>query len=146
MCQQCNYSGMLESHGLSGIPNRLRVLEIIGNSSSPLSAQEIYETLGRTHDINRVTVYRILDLLVERKLIDRISTGTRAFHYGLAPNTNHPPHPHFYCRHCGTIECLSPQSLDLKMESLKRTFTGVIEKTEIRLDGTCKNCLKQRKK
>jgi hypothetical protein len=32
------------------------------------------------------------------------------------------------------------------MDSLQRTFPGVIERAEVRLDGTCKNCLKHQKK
>ena len=145
MCHHCDYKALLESHGLEGSPNRLRILEIIGNSSSPLSAQEIYETLHRTHNVNRVTVYRILDLLTEKKLTDRIIAGDRSFRYGLAPNANHQRHSHFYCTKCGNMECLSPESLHLDMESLTQTFPGLIEKAEIRLDGICKNCLRRQK-
>jgi Fur family ferric uptake transcriptional regulator len=145
MCHQCDYISILESHGLASTPNRLRVLEIIGNSSYPLSAQDIFETLSRTQGINKVTVYRILDLFVERKMAERLSADDRSFRYGLAPNDNHRRHPHFYCTHCGNMECLNPESLDLNMDSLKRTFPGLIEKVEVRIDGICKNCLKQRK-
>lgn len=142
MCYRCDYTSLLESRNLEYTPKRYRVLEIVGNSSYPLTAQEIFETLSRTENVNRVTVYRILDLLVESNLVDRISSGDRSFRYGLAPNNNHRPHPHFSCRHCGAMECLSPTSIDLNMESLERTFPGLVEKAEIRLEGICKNCLK----
>ena len=72
MCSQCNYPQLLKTTGLGSTPNRLRVMEIIGNNNCPLSAREIYNTLNRTQGINRVTVYRILDLLVENDLIERI--------------------------------------------------------------------------
>ncbi len=75
MCQHCDYSGLLEGSDLGYTPNRHRVLEVVGNNSSPLSAQQIFDTLSRTDNINRVTVYRILDLLVVRGLVDRISGG-----------------------------------------------------------------------
>ena len=145
MCHQCDYESLLTGHGLDGTQNRLRILEIVGNSSCPLSAQNIFETLSRTQTLNRVTVYRILDLLTEKKLVERISAGDRSFRYGLAPNTNHKDHSHFYCTRCGNMECLSPESLNLNMDSLERTFPGLIEKTEVRLDGICKNCLKHQK-
>jgi Fur family ferric uptake transcriptional regulator len=135
--------GLLKKVDLNYTPHRLHVLEIIGDNSSPLAAQEIFETLRRTQDVNRVTVYRILELLVERKLVDRISTGHRAFHYGLAPNAHHSRHAHFHCTECGSIECLNPEGLHLDMESLERTFPGLIEKAEVRLDGLCKNCLRK---
>ena len=64
----------------------MRVLEVVGNNSFPLSAKDIFNTLERNTGINRVTVYRILDLLVAHGVVDRLSTGGRACYYGLAPN------------------------------------------------------------
>ena len=143
MCHHCNYSKLLEESGLGYTRNRHRVLEVVGNSGSPLSAQQIFDTLSRTDGINRVTVYRILDLLVEKSLVDRISGGGRSFLYGLAPNENHPPHPHFYCKSCGNLECLNPQSLSVDLQPMERTFPGMIENVAVRVDGVCKNCLKK---
>ena len=146
MCHQCNYTKLLEESGLEPTPKRLQVLEVIGNNNSPLNAQQIFETLKRTRNINRVTVYRILDRLVEIGLVDRISGGGRSFVYGLAPNDNHPAHPHFFCKSCGNLECLNPQSLHVNMEPMQRTFPGSIENIEVRIDGVCKNCLRNEKK
>jgi Fur family ferric uptake transcriptional regulator len=144
MCHQCDYSRLLEESGLEHTAKRLRVLEVIGDNVSPLSARQIFETLKQTRPINRVTVYRILDLFVEKGLVDRISGGGRSFVYGLAPNENHPAHPHFYCKNCGNLECLNPQSLYVDMEPMERTFPGLIENVEVRIDGVCKNCLRKR--
>jgi len=130
---------------VSATAHRLHVLEIVGNSPCPLSADEIHETMSRSEDVNRVTIYRILDLLTERKLVERLSSGERSFRYGLAPNRNHPRHAHFYCTECGNIECLSPGALHLSMDSLGRTFPGIIKRAEVRLDGICRNCLKLKK-
>ena len=146
MCHQCDYTNLLEESGLESTPKRLQVLEVIGVNNSPLSARQIFETLSRTYNINRVSVYRILDLLVEKRLIDRISGGRRSFVYGLAPNENHPAHPHFYCKSCGNLECLNPQSLNVDMQPMQRTFPGVIENVEVRIDGVCKNCLRTERK
>ena len=146
MCYQCDYPNLLEDSQLEPTPKRLQVLEVIGSNNSPLSAQQIFETLSRTANINRVTVYRILDLLVAKGLVDRISGGGRSFVYGLAPNDNHPAHPHFYCRNCGSLECLNPESLNVDMQSMQRTFPGIIENVEVRVDGVCKNCLRAERK
>jgi len=140
MCHQCNYEELLSSADLSATVNRIRVLEVVGNNSFPLSAKDIFNTLERSCSINRVTVYRILDLLVDHGVVDRISTGGRAFYYGLAPNKHHKPHPHFYCTNCGQMDCLSPESFSVDMENFVKTFPGQIEKLEVRIDGICKNC------
>ncbi len=141
MCRHCNYLSLLEESGLGHTLNRQRVLEVIGNNSGPLSARQIFAALSRSDNINRVTVYRILDLLVEKGLVDRISGGGRSYVYGLAPNENHPAHPHFYCKSCGNLECLTPQRLNVDLQDMQRTFPGVIENVEIRVAGVCKNCL-----
>jgi Fur family ferric uptake transcriptional regulator len=142
MCHRCDYHQLLVSAGLEASPNRLRILEVVGGNGCPLSAGDIFETIARSRPINRVTVYRILDLLVERGLMKRISTGGRAFCYGLAPNEHHRPHPHFYCKHCGHMTCLAPESLPVDMEPLGKIFPGRIDNIEIRVDGLCKNCLR----
>lgn len=141
MCNQCNYRQMLSMAGLNPTAHRLRVLEVVGNNTYPLNAQEIFETLRRNDPINRVTVYRILDSLVEKGLVQRISGGRASF-FGLAPNTHHQHHPHFYCRRCGQMDCLTPHSISTDMTALERIFPGQIDNVEIRVDGVCKNCLK----
>jgi Fur family ferric uptake transcriptional regulator len=140
MCHRCDYELLLEDSGLGRTINRLRVLEIIGEESHPLSAQEIIEQLNKTQEVNRVTVYRILELLVDNKLVERISAGDRSFRYGLAPNANHQPHSHFYCVECGEMECLSPEQINLDTQPLKRSFLGLIERVEVRFDGICEGC------
>ncbi len=142
MCYRCDYGGMLEASGLGSTPHRLRVLEVIGNNTAPLSAQDIYATLSRSHGINRVTVYRILDALVDRGLVQRISGGGRASFYGIAPNDHHFSHPHFYCTSCGDMACLDPAGLSMSADRLERTFPGQIQHVEVRFDGICKRCLK----
>jgi Fur family ferric uptake transcriptional regulator len=142
MCHQCNYEELLSATNLEATANRVRVLEVVGNNSFPLSAGDIYKILERSSTINRVTVYRILDLLVDHGVVERISTGGRAFYYGLAPNDHHRAHPHFYCTHCGQMDCLSPESLVVDTAPLWKTFPGRIDKVEVRIDGICKNCEK----
>ncbi len=142
MCQNCDYRTMFRTAGLDATGRRISVMEIVGNSPYPLSAQEVFDVVNRTRNINRVTVYRILDLLVEKGLLERISSGDRSFRFGIAPNRNHRRHAHFFCRRCSNMVCLNPESLSVKMDALERTFPGLIEKAEIRLDGLCKDCLK----
>ena len=146
MCHQCDYSALLAAAQLEATDNRLRVLEVVGNNSFPLSAGDIFRTLERSSSINRVTVYRILDLLVDHGVVERISTGGRAACFGLAPNDHHRPHPHFYCKRCGQMNCLHPESLNIDTENLWKTFPGQIDRVEVRVDGICKNCIRSSQK
>lgn len=143
MCGQCDYRLLLKSGGLEPTPSRLRVLGVIGANSAPVSAQEIFATVKRTAGINRVTVYRILDLLASKGLVEKLKGGGRSLVYGLAPNENHPAHPHFHCRSCGALQCLQPGSLNVDLRGIARSFAGEIQGVEVRVDGICENCLKR---
>ena len=140
MCQHCNYSELLDVGGLDPTPSRMRVLEVIGNNSSPVSAQDIFTTVRRTAAINRVTIYRILDMLVEKGLVERLNGGGRSLVYGLAPNEHHPAHPHFRCRTWQVLQCLQPGSLKVDLKGIQRSFAGEIQGVEVRVDGSCTYC------
>ena len=141
MCQHCNYSELLRLRGLDPTPHRLRIMEVIGNNSSPIGAQEIFTMVGRTVNINRVTVYRILELLVERGLVERLSGRGRSLLYGMAPCEHHPAHPHFHCRNCGAMHCLQPFNLRVDIKEVQCSFAGEIREVEVRIHGVCQNCL-----
>jgi len=143
MCQRCNYPELIETHGLDPTPNRVRIMEVIGNNPSPIRAQEIFTTVRRTAEINRVTVYRILDLLVERGLAARLSGGGRSLVYGIAPSENHPAHPHFHCKNCDVLQCLQPGSLKVDIGDYQRSFAGEIRGVDVRVEGICSSCLKK---
>ena len=111
------------------------MLKVVGNNRYPLSADDIFNTLERSGSINRATVYRILDLLVDHVIVERLSTGGRVACYGLALNDFHEPHPHFYCKSCEQMDCLSPESLNVDTDPLWKTSPGQIDKVEVRVDG-----------
>ena len=142
MCQECNYPKLLASAHLDITENRMRVLEVIGNNGYPLTAADIHKTLRRQSKINKVTVYRILDLLVDHHLVERLDSFGRTSYFGIAPNQYHRRHPHFFCKKCGRVDCLSPECLDVDTSQLWKTFPGQIDKVEIRVDGLCKNCMR----
>jgi len=95
MCQHCDYSNFLEASGLGHTPKRHRVLEVIGNNSSPLSAQQIFDTLSRTDNINRVTVYRILDLLVDKGWLTGLTAAVVLSYTAWQPMKTIRPIPTF---------------------------------------------------
>ncbi|MEW6184403.1 MAG: Fur family transcriptional regulator [Thermodesulfobacteriota bacterium] len=143
MCRNCDYQEMLSSRGLEPTPNRLRVLEILGKQETPLGAQAITAGLRKNSAINRVTVYRILDLLVEKGLVLRLGGTSRGLVFGLAPNENHPAHPHFQCQSCGVLHCLEPLRSQVDLQEIKGSFPGEIREVEVLVSGICANCLRK---
>ncbi len=142
MCAEMSYASLLQDRGLSPTPHRLIVVEILGNSPSPVTPQEIFATLERGHRMNKVTLYRILDLLVEKGLVERIPGADRTFRYGLSPG-DHRRHAHFFCSQCGAMQCLSPDVLAVDLPAFQKRFPALIQRVDIRLDGICKECLRR---
>lgn len=146
MCHHSYYIKRLAHSGLSATANRIKILEIIASAGSPLSAQQIYEITSRSQSVNRVTVYRFLDLLVEKNLIDKMSSGERTLFYAPPAPDSRPLQPHFYCSRCGSVECIDARKLEWHLKTLERSFPGRIDKIEIRLEGVCRNCLNHDRK
>lgn len=66
----------LQNAGLELTDHRQTVLLAVANAENPSSAPEIFEQLQQ--GINRVTVYRILDLLVEKGVLNRLGLGEKS--------------------------------------------------------------------
>jgi Fur family ferric uptake transcriptional regulator len=126
--------------GLDPTLNRILVLAAVAGSDRPLTAREVFERVLAEHRINRVTVYRILDLLAENGAVNRISSADRAARFcaggGRWPNG----HSHFHCTRCGEVQCVDNDALHIDTKTLKAALPMHINAIDLRLDGICANC------
>ena len=140
MCEHYNYQEMLESRGITPTPLREAVLSSIGDVvGRPLAAVEIMASVRSRMSINKVTFYRIIDLLVDKGLVRRLSAGDRAFRYGMGVT---PYHPHFVCIRCGAMECLGPEMLPAGIKKLQFGDKRIIKRVDVRFEGICERCVK----
>lgn len=143
MTEQASFSPSREfivRFGLDPTLNRLLVLTILLESDHPLTAKEVYEGLCREHTLNRVTVYRILDLFAEKGVVNKISTGERSFCYCACIERRRQGHCHFHCTRCGKVECIDKELLALDEEAVKNRLALDVQHIELRLDGVCTAC------
>jgi Fur family ferric uptake transcriptional regulator len=133
---------MLESRGTTPTPLREAVLRSIGDADRPLAAVEIMASVRSRMSINKVTLYRIIDLLVDKGLVRRLSAGDRAFRYGMGETPHHHDHPHFVCTRCGAMECLGPELLPAGIKNLQTGDKRVIKRVDVRFEGICESCVK----
>ncbi|NVM57102.1 MAG: transcriptional repressor, partial [Desulfobacterales bacterium] len=122
-------------------PLRQAVLKSIGDHPGPLAAAEIMAAVQSQMSINKVTLYRILHLLVDRCLVRRLSAGDRAFRYGMGRTSHHPEHPHFVCSQCGVMECLGAAWLPEKLAEYEPGGRRLIRHIDVRFEGICESCL-----
>jgi Fur family ferric uptake transcriptional regulator len=124
--------------GLEATDHRLRVLMAVGNTPYPSSAQEVLDAVRASSDINRVTVYRILDLLVEREVLNRLDLGDKSRRFCLREDHD-DEHPHFHCTRCDRYLCLHCDTLPLDRTALEALSLDV-RHVDIRLEGICPAC------
>lgn len=127
----------LTRNGLAATRNRELVLRALQRAGRPVTPQELLAGLGA--QMNRVTLYRILDLLVEHGVAARHNAGERAFRYCLLAGA--PDHAHFTCTSCGTTQCLDAQSLSAGLTDYLARLPMRVDSAELRFGGVCETCL-----
>ncbi|WP_109830314.1 Fur family transcriptional regulator [Reichenbachiella versicolor] len=113
------------------------LLKLFENSTVAISIQELLDKLG--DEMNRTTVYRILDRLEDDGELHSFigKNGAKWYSkYKCCSNTGCTQvHPHFQCTQCGKTECI-----DINME-IPQIQDYKIETMSILLTGSCKDCL-----
>ena len=135
-------AALLALAGIEATPLRLLVAEVLDQAGGALAAADILTRVRRRHDLNKVTLYRTLDLFVERGLVLRHSSGDRAFRYCLGGKRSGAAHCHAYCRLCGRMQCVSATGIASRLDGIPQDLLADVENVEIRLDGVCERCRK----
>lgn len=115
---------------------RMRVLATLLAAERALTHHEVEERLGRMHDIDRVTVYRVLDWLTHRQLAHKIAGDDRIWRFNAREHEEHH-HAHFSCTECGTVVCLGAMGVRPSPRLPAGFRTGHVEVT---VKGTCASC------
>lgn len=121
---------------------RVRVLAELLAAGRPLTHHDVQRRVGggeRVDPVDRVTVYRVLDWLVEAGLAHRVAGPDRVFRFA-AQDLSHGAHGHFRCTHCGRMFCIAEAAGAgrLLRSILPAGFTG--ETIELTVSGRCAHC------
>lgn len=142
MCHLCDYTKILKAAGIEPTTARQRVLKLIGQSTEPVSAQEICDALQTSPKVHRATVFRTLELLVQAGILERISSADhRSVFYDLAPNQHHKAKPYFYCRYCNRLQTVEESAMQVDVPKLMGPFGGHVEQVQVQVVGICPSCL-----
>jgi Fur family ferric uptake transcriptional regulator len=132
---------MLRARGARVTQQRARVLACLlaaGEALSHLEMQRRLETEPAAEPIDRVTLYRVLEWLVEVGLAHRVSGPDRVFRFSA--QAGHAMHGHFRCAVCARMFCLEESpGLGRVIESmLPAGFSS--EAVELTVSGRCGAC------
>ena len=78
----------LRATGVRITPARAAVFKLLHESERALSHQEIESGLGRANPLDRVTVYRVLDWLVEQGLAHKVAGLDRVWRFSIITRTS----------------------------------------------------------
>jgi Fur family ferric uptake transcriptional regulator/Fur family zinc uptake transcriptional regulator len=131
---------VLREKGIRSTVLRRRVLGLLFDRLEPMSHAEIFEALaalGQTPD--RVTLYRTLSAFSDARIVHEVQ-GTD----GVVRFCLHEPsregclgnHPHFLCRRCGRMSCLSGQPLPY----VEVPAGTLVEGKQLLIFGLCPRC------
>lgn len=113
------------------------IVDIFNNSKNALSVVDLVALL--TTDMNKTTVYRILDRLENDGFVhsftDKDGHKWYAKCHDCSVHHHSDVHPHFQCKKCGKIECLNEEI------HLPHFSNHQVDDAEILLLGTCESCL-----
>lgn len=143
---------LMTDAGLRPTKARIAVLNTLLHSTTALSHPEILAALQGIKEIDRVTVYRVLDWLLENTLIHKISSDDRAWKFQLnAPKRNYRAadplnntpllsnhgHAHLHCQRCGTVLCIHELAAHIP-QTIFDTYQ--VSQIDISLKGLCPDC------
>lgn len=128
---------LLARRGVAATANRELVARALSAAGCPVTPQELLDRLGDR--MNRVTLYRILDLFVARGVATRHNAGERAFRYCLRRGP--AGHAHFTCGRCGRTSCLDSGLLADALARLASSLPMRVDTADVRLGGVCQGCL-----
>ncbi|EXI76631.1 MAG TPA: transcriptional repressor [Candidatus Accumulibacter phosphatis] len=126
---------LIRRTGARATPARVRVLRLLRSAPAALSHHEIEQALGDLA-LDRVTLYRVLDWLVESGLAHRNADAQRTFRFSAAGGNEHATHTHFRCDGCGRVFCLD--AAPPAPPSLPEGFS--LSRMELDLRGRCAQC------
>ena len=134
---------MLSRADIEPTPLRLLVAHLLATEGRALPASDLLALARGQQRVNKVTLYRILELFVEKGLAQRHSSGDRARRYCLGPRFSGRPHCHAYCVRCGRMECLPAAEGLVDISALGTDLAMDVVGVEVRIDGVCADCRRE---
>jgi Fur family ferric uptake transcriptional regulator len=130
---------ILKRNMLSITASRKKILELFLSNTGALSHGDIEKKAGERFD--RVTVYRTLQVFLEKGIIHNIPTAYNSILYALCKDDckegqHRDNHVHFICNDCGNTVCLD--NVAIPSVKLPKDFTST--QIDVVVSGVCKEC------
>ncbi len=130
-----NYTDILRQHNLKATPQRLEITNAL-YLNGHVSIENLYEImLKKFNSISLATIYKNINLMLEASFIQEVKIPNTKSVYELTKDT----HSHIVCDRCGDIMDIE-LNLDSVISNAAQSSNYKINKSDLILSGTCKNC------
>ncbi len=131
---------MLARAGLRRGGARERVIELLATKPCALTAVEVEEEIrAQGTRIGRASIYRVLELLVEHSLVERVTIGQGQSRFErVLPTGEH--HHHLVCDTCGRLVAFDDPGLERAIHRVSERLGVRVESHDVLLRGACGRC------
>lgn len=138
-------TGQLAVKGYKMTTQRDATLKVLlENEQDHMSAEEIYMLVRKKFPkIGIATIYRVLELLTELHIVEKMNFGDGVARYDLRSEDHEHMHHHMICNQCGEVREIKEDWLQILEKRLEKEFGFTV--TDHRLDfiGSFRDCSKQ---
>lgn len=139
MDNSVNYSEILKLKGLKNTKHRNSILKVIEFSDQPITAEQIFFNLKENDiSVNLSSVYRILDSLIEKKLVIKTSlnnTSKALYEFNFQVHKHH-----LICSECKKMISIEGCPLNEYEKLLQEKLDFKITGHNLEIFGYCSDC------
>ncbi|HBW35682.1 Fur family transcriptional regulator [Desulfosporosinus sp. BICA1-9] len=137
--ENSNYKELLNREGIKSTRHRNAILQLLEESESPLTAEQLFITLrDKSASIDLSTVYRTLDTFASKNLViksNRVDDGKALY------ELNHHEHKHhLLCVGCHKLISLEDCPMGELQQVLKKKIDFDVTGHKLEIYGYCHDC------
>ncbi len=135
-----NIQALLKESSLAVTPARIALLEVLQKEKKPVDVQTLIEALQNENiEVNRVTVFRIINAFVEKGIVHKLEFSEGKARYELS---SLPHHHHAVCTNCGKVQDIEDCEVEKIEKKVSENLSFSIQSHRLEFFGLCKNCSK----
>lgn len=128
---------ILQNSGLKSTEARMALLSLLEKEDDPKDVESIVLSLKTSNvKADQATVYRILEILTQKGLINRVEFGEGKYRYELQKDDHH----HLVCSNCGSITDVEDKYMEKIEDEIKYKTGFLVKSHSLEFFGLCQNC------
>jgi Fur family ferric uptake transcriptional regulator len=129
---------LFRKHGVVCTQQRLHIARTLLSEGKHIDAEQLHAIVNRRHgSVALATVYRTVQLLKEKGLIDVRRFGGRLSRY---EKTDQPHHDHLVCMSCGRVIEFTEPAIEQLQERVTQKHRFEAINHHLELYGYCQTC------